>query len=298
MSTRRKRNLIGAAAIREKSRELELPMERLLTGYVMEELAVRLAESAYGDRLLLKNPDTLGLSGCARGAHRLYYACVCEEGETFSKSGFAAFLKKTVKWETVTNIEWAWRSHMEENRLIVELSAELEELKLPVELVIEPVRRDAMSHPQGSHTLRRLMETTKTVLLPTYPAWEQFMDDLGEVLTRLELIGDMAVFERLYETLGMLGFEGRPFQRELRSYCETHGIALDALRYGQMERYADYPYLEKKWNAYVKRQRRVLPAWNEVYGRLWQALSPVWDAIMQDMLYLGSWIPDLGRYLD
>ncbi len=273
-------------------------MERLLTGYVMEELAIRLASDASGSRLLLKNPDTLGLSGCARGAHRLYYAYVCAEDEIFSKAAFAAFLKKTVKWETVTNIVWAWRSHMEGNCLIVELSAELDELKLPVELVVEPLPADAVKHPKGTYTLRCLMEATKTVELPVYPAWEQLMDDLGEVLSRMELVGDMGVFLRIYETLGMISFEGRPFQRELRSDCEAQGITLDTLRYEQLERYADYPYLEKKWNAYVKRQRRTLPVWTEVYGRLWQALSPVYQAILQDVLYLGSWIPDLGRYLD
>lgn len=295
---RTRRNLIGAAAIREKSRELELSMERLLTGYVMEELAIQLAASEYGTRLLLKNPDILGLSGCGRGAHRLYYAYVCEDDESFSKAAFAAFLKKTIKWETVTNILWSWRSHMEETHLIVELEAQLDDLKLPVELSVEPIAKSRMTHPQGTYTLRRMMEATKTAELFTYPAWEQLLEDLCEVLGKLELIGDMAVYERIYELLGILSFEGRPFQKELSELCASRGIALDELRYAQMERYRNYPFLNKKWTAYVKRQRRTLPSWEELYERLWECLSPIWQAMMQDMLYLGSWIPDLGRYLD
>ena len=43
----------------EKSAELAIPMERLLAGYVMEQLAVKLSESERGERLLLKNPGIL-----------------------------------------------------------------------------------------------------------------------------------------------------------------------------------------------------------------------------------------------
>ena len=35
-----RRNLIGIAAIREKSAELDLPMERLLAVYMMEQLVL------------------------------------------------------------------------------------------------------------------------------------------------------------------------------------------------------------------------------------------------------------------
>ena len=73
---------------------------------------------------------------------------------------------------------------------------------------------------------------------------------------------------------------------------------MDEMRFAQMEQYLTYPYLIKKWNAYLKKHKKHGPVWEEVYGRFWSFLMPPWTASLQGMIYLGSWIPDLGRYLD
>lgn len=274
-------------------------MEHLLAGYVLEQLAVKLSESARGNRLLLKNPGVLGLAGLGRnGSRRLYYVYVRQPGEVFCKADFAVFLKNTIKWETETNITWSWRSRMEGSRLVVELLAILDDMRMPVELVVDAVDEGAVSYPVGEYTIRLVMENNKTCQIAVYPAQELFFDDLGEALTKLELIGDMTVYARIYETLGVLDFEGRKFQRSLEAYCTEHAITMDGTRYAQMERYQSYPYMEKKWNAYLKKQRKSAPAWDEVYGRFWSFLMPPWVASLQGMIYLGSWIADLGRYLD
>lgn len=294
-----RRNLIGKAAIQEKSTELEIPMERLLAGYVVEQLAVKLSESERGKRLLLKNTDIFGLSGYERGgSRRLYYAYVKQPGEVFGKADFAAFLKNTIKWETQTNIQWSWRSHMEGSRLIVELMAVLEDMRMPIELLIDPLDEGSPEFSAGEYPLRLLMETNKTCEIAVYPVQELLFDDLYEVLTKLELIGDMAVYERIYETLGMLNFEGRPLQKELERFFEEHGIDMDERRFAQMERYLTYPYMIKKWRSYLKKCGKTHPEWEDVYGRFWRFLMPVWSAGLEGMIYLGSWIGDLGRYLD
>lgn len=274
-------------------------MEGLLAGYVMEQLVLKLSESERGERLLLKNPGVLGMSGVGRGgSRRLYYAYVKRSDEVFRKADFAVFLKNTIKWETETNIAWSWRSHMEGSRLIVELLAVLDDMRMPVELVIDPVNEGSFCYSAGEYTVRQVMENNKTCTIAVYPAQEMFFDDLEEVLTKLELIGDMAVYARIYEMLGVLDFEGRKFQRSLEKFCEEHQIIMDEVRYAQMERYQTYPYMAKKWKAYLKKQKKSEPTWEEVYGRFWSFLMPPWAASLQGLIYLGSWIPDLGRYLD
>lgn len=294
-----KRNLIGKAALQEKSAELAIPMERLLAAYVMEQLVIRLSKSAWSDRLLLKNPGALGLSGHRRGgSHRLYYAYVKPSDEVFCKADVAVFLKNTIKWETETNINWSWRSHMEGSRLIVEMMAVLEDMRMPLELLIDPVPEGEIRYPAGSEMLRLLMETDKTCQISVYPVQELFFDDLKEVLSKLELIGDMSVYARIYETLGVLDLEGRTFQRSLEQFSGEQKIVMDEVRYAQMEGYRTYPYMIKKWKAYLKKQGKKEPSWEAVYGRFWSFLMPPWAASLQEMIYLGSWIPELGRYLD
>lgn len=279
--------------------ELAIPMERLLAAYVMEQLAVKLSQSEWGERLLLKNPGALGLSGHGTGtSHRLYYTYVKPSEGAFRKADFSIFLKNTIKWETETNIDWSWRSHMEDGRLIVELLAVLEDMRMPLELVIDPVSEEVLRYPAGTYALRFLMETNKTCQILVYPAQELLFDDLREVLTKLELIGDMAAYARIYETLGVLDLEGRKFQRSLEQFCEKKNIVMDEMRFAQMERYLTYPYLIKKWNSYLKKHKKHGPTWEEVYGRFWSFLMPPWTASLQGMIYLGSWIPELGRYLD
>lgn len=294
-----RRNLIGKTALQEKSAELDLPMERLFLGYVMEQLAVKLSESERGTQLLLKNPDVLGLSGLGKGSsHRLYYMYVKQPHDHFNKSDFAIFLKKTIKWEMQTNIVWSWRSSMEGDRLIVELLAVLDDMRMPVELIVDPVDEGSFAHAFGEYSLRLIMENNKTCTLVVYPARELFFDDLREALTKLELIGDMAVYERMYETLAILDFEGRQFQKSLEQLCLEHAIVMDEVRYRQMERYQTYPYMKKKWKSYLSKQRKRTPTWEEVYGRFWSFLMPPWDASLHEMVYLGSWMPELRRYLD
>lgn len=293
-----KRSFVGTAAIRERSKELDVPVEWLLAGYIMEQFAAKLATSARSKQLLLKNPGVLGLSGCSRGIHKLHYVYLRQTGEVFSKADFASFLKSTIKWETQTNVEWSWRSHMEDRQLVVELNAVLDDMRMPIELIVEPMDAHMLQHPAGEAAIRFVMENNKTYKVTVYPAEDQLLDDFGEVLSKLELIGDMAVYDRIYETLGLLNFEGRQFQKKLQEYCATKGIVMDAVRYAQMESYRTYPYLIKKWKTYLKKQRRPIPPWEEVYGRMWNFLMPPWEASLQGMVYLGGWIPDLGRYLD
>ena len=100
---------------------------------------------------------------------------------------------------------------MEGSRLIVELLAVLDDMRMPVELVIDPVEDGSCAYPSGEYTVRLVMENNKTCRIAVYPVQELFFDDLREALTKLELIGDMAVYERMYEALGMLDFEGRQF---------------------------------------------------------------------------------------
>lgn len=294
-----RRNLIGIAAIREKSAELDLAMERLLAVYMMEELVLHLSVSERGGRLLLKNPGVLSLNGRS-GSYQLRYVYLCADNERLTKADFAAFLKKAVKWETQTNIDWSWRSHMEieGQRLVVELNGELEGVRIPLSLVVDGMRQTDLTHEPGTYAMRLIMETDKVQPVAVYPLEEQFLDDLGEALESLELIRDMSVYERLYDALGLLSFEGRQFQKKLGQYCGERHISLDATRFAQMEHYRNYPYMNKKWQAYRKRYRKQLPDWDTVYGRFWQFLMPLWKARLQDMIYLGSWIPDLGRYLD
>lgn len=292
-------SLITTAAIEVKSKELDLPLESVLATYVMEQLAVMLAESEYGRQLLLKNPDAIGLRVCGRsGGQKLYYSYMKKQKEKFGKAGFSAILKNTIKWEKKTNIEWSWRSHLEGRELFVEVCASLDDMKVPVELVIEPMEQEQLTSKAGEMTLHQVMDNSKTSVLYLYPAEKLLMDDLREIFEKQSLIGDMSVYDRVYEILSRTSLEGRKYQTMLEEYFKTKGIPMDEVRYQQLERYANDSFMQKKWKAYLKKSRKTDPSWQEVYGRFWCFQKPLWLSSMKEIVYLGIWIPDLGRYLD
>lgn len=295
-------NLIGRVAIEAKSKELDFPMEQLLAAYVLEQLALMLAESDRGKQLLLKNPNVFGIrTSTQKKIPRLYYSYVKKPNEIFDKSSFALFLKNTIKWEKRTNILWSWRSHVEGVKLFVEIIAELDEMKVPVELIIEPIDTDQkmkITHEPKEMTLRLVMEASKTAILYLYPAEELLMDTFGEIFGKLSLIGDISVYQRVYDILEAISFEGREYQMLLEGYFKQQGRKLDEVMYEQLEKMASDSYMQKKWKAYLKKNRKTEPSWEIVYSRFWSFIKPLWSASMNEMVYLGIWIPDLGRYLD
>lgn len=292
-------NLIGQAAIESKSRELDFPLEQLLAAYVMEQLALMLAESERGRQLLLKNPNVLGIrTGGQKRINRLYYSYVKKPKEIFDKSAFAVFLKNTIKWEKRTNIIWSWRSHTENDKLFVEITAELDDMKVPVELIVEPILESQLTHSEKEMTLRLIMEVNKTAILYLYPAEELLLDALGEIFEKLTLIGDISIYYKVYEILETISFEGRKYQMMLENYFKEHERQIDVIMYEQLENMVSDSFMQKKWKVYLKKNRKAEPSWEVVYGRFWSFIKPLWTASMKEMVYLGSWIPDLGRYLD
>ena len=61
--------------------------------------------------------------------------------------------------------------------------------------------------------------------------------------------------------------------------------------------YRDYRYMKKKWNSYLKRQNQKEPVWEDVMEKILAFLQPVWEMMQQDMIFIGDWMPELGRYL-
>jgi hypothetical protein len=281
--------------MQERSRELKLPLERIYACYVKEQLAMRLAGSAEGKRFLLKNPRVLSVYESA-GSQRLNYCYALSDGETFTKADFSKDLKQILKWEQETNIEWSWRSLMKEDYLCVELLADLDGMKMPLELDVYP--RVLTENLADEYGIRLMMENDNRATIYVYSGNEQLFEDLGEVFSKLELMGDMSVYERIYDILGSMSFEGRQVWQRLEEFCREKGIGLDEVRYEQMQRYRTYPYLQKKWKSYLKTQGRKVPSWEDVYGRIWDFLSPPWEASRSGLIYLGTWIPDIRRYLD
>ncbi|MDD6038112.1 MAG: hypothetical protein PUD20_04850 [bacterium] len=293
------RNLIGKAAIWEKGTALDISAEHLLAGYVLEQLACKLAVSEIGEKLLLKNVHALGLDAYRRGnQRRLEYCILADENPSDLKSQISVLLKNTITWEQETNIDWSFRTSESDGKITVAIMATLEEMTVPIELIIEVLPASRLQHPAKEVNLRLVMENNKTQMLPAYPSEEYLLEDLAQFIERLELVSDMEVFDRLYEVLRTTGFEGRHVQKQLQSICDEKNIVMEQSRIDMMKLYPDSKYLKKRWKSYLRRENKNEVEWQSVMQTILTFLEPLWTASQNDMIYLGSWIPELLRFLD
>ena len=64
--------------------------------------------------------------------------------------------------------------------------------------------------------------------------------------------------------------------------------------------YKTYGYMKKRWNRYRKEcddLDKEEDSWENVMDLLKECFLPVWEAIERDEVFIGDWMPQLGRYL-
>ena len=57
-------------------------------------------------------------------------------------------------------------------------------------------------------------------------------------------------------------------------------------------------YMEKKWKSLLRKEKKKEPTWQEVHGLICRFLEPIWEKLMEDQIFFGDWMPQLGRFLD
>ena len=82
----------------------------------------------------------------------------------------------------------------------------------------------------------------------------------------------------------------------LNEELRRQGIVLDRKRIELFKIYKTYTYMKKRFKSYVRRKSDV--DWEEAFKRISEFLVPMMDAIVEQQIFFGDWMPNLGRYLD
>ncbi len=65
-----------------------------------------------------------------------------------------------------------------------------------------------------------------------------------------------------------------------------------------IKNYRSYSYMKKKWRRYLKSEKKSSPDWEEIVDKVVLFLSPIWDMMCKDLIFIGDWMPEVGRFLD
>ena len=108
----------------------------------------------------------------------------------------------------------------------------------------------------------------------------------------------MGAYDMVYAILCTEAVDGRHIRQMLSDACEREGIVPDKERGDVILSYRSYTYMRKRWEKYLRHQKRTEPSWESVMEVLDGFLPRIWRSICEDEVFFGDWMPGLGRFLD
>ena len=283
------------SAVKAKSEELKIPYEYLLSAFVIEEAVTAVCESDEAENFRLKNNSILSLEYYRRKAPtRLEYVILSEEELTVRN--VIHRMSKIFQNEKKAELWWKYRVEKEDEGICVYLSAKIEELQIPVQLVLEQEKEEP-SEPSHEE-LHPFLEEERSVEYLHYPMEGILAEHFIRIMRDMELINDMGSYYILYELLSKEMNSSRKVTEQIESLAKEQKIPLKKERFDMFEGYQSSSYMKKKWKSYLKKEKKKTPSFEEVMKVMIAYYRPIWDSLAEGNYYLGDWMPELMRYLD
>lgn len=167
--------------------------------------------------------------------------------------------------------------------------------RIPFELHLVPYMEHDIFPQKKSGVSIATEETFTYQMLPP----EDYLSlAIYEILKDLELIKDLSWYKEVYETLHRESVVGRKVWENLNRLLKEYPIPSLEKRLDTLISYKDYGYMKRRWKSQGKRVQEVYPDWKEVIGLLEVFLTPIFEGVLKDEIFLGDWMPELLRYLD
>lgn len=283
------------SAVKAKSEELKIPYENLLSAFVIEEAVTAVCESDEAENFRLKNNSILSLEYYRRKAPtRLEYVILSEEELTVRN--VIHRMSKIFQNEKKAELWWKYRVEKEDEGICVYLSVKIEELQIPVQLVLEQEKEEPLE--PSREELHPFLEEERSVEYLHYPMEGILAEHFIRIMRDMELINDMGSYYVLYELLSKEMNSSRKVTEQIESLAKEQKIPLKKERFGMFEGYQSSSYMKKKWKSYLKKEKKKTPSFEEVMKVMIAYYRPMWDSLAEGNYYLGDWMPELMRYLD
>lgn len=283
------------SAVKAKSEELKIPYENLLSAFVIEEAVMAFCGSDEAENFRLKNNNILSLEYYRRKAPtRLEYMILSEEELTVRN--VIHRMSRIFQNEKKAELWWKYRVEKEDEGICVYLSAKIEELQIPVQLVLEQEKEEP-SDPSHEE-LHPFLEEERSVEYLHYPMEGILAEHFIRIMRDMELINDIGSYYILYELLSKEMNSSRKVTEQIESLAKEQKIPLKKERFDMFEGYQSSSYMKKKWKSYLKKEKKKTPSFEEVMKVMIAYYRPIWDSLAEGNYYLGDWMPELMRYLD
>ncbi|MEE3379542.1 MAG: hypothetical protein VZR29_04585 [Lachnospiraceae bacterium] len=289
--------------LEEVAKKDNIPFRTILESYLTEAVICRIDETSIGDSMFLMNDSVLG-NEILPPQKKLIYT-EAENSRIRPKDGFVAgqslsqtFLEDL--WKCIADELLAIGFHLEQGEDWISYSEDCGMLNLKISLLdirtsfsIE-IRRGKKEDLYPVRRSKKKFLCEEEYSYNHYPIEEEAALHMAEILNKLELLQDMEEYYSLYRILKEEPLEGRRVQDLFQNAWK------DTFREETKDffiSYGDYPFMRKKWNRVMKKYPRA-EDWKTTHALIAAFILPIWDSTAQDQIFLDSWMPALGRYLE
>ena len=170
-----------------------------------------------------------------------------------------------------------------------------EPYRIPFELHLIPFPGHEVFPQKKSGTM---IGTQENFTYQMFPPEEYLSLAFYEIIKDLELIKDMSWYKEVYEVLCKEPVDGRKVWENMNRLTREYPIPSFEKRLDTFSSYKDYGYMKRRWKSQSKRMMEPYPQWKEVIELLTAFFAPIFEGVLKDEVFLGDWMPELGRYLD
>ena len=284
--------MINKGNIKEKSEQLNIPFKNLLSAAVCEIVIELLANGKYCNELYLCNSAEFksdvykDLCIC-----NIYYEYVRDLDDKMAILYMRDILKEIMAKGALEGM--AVNGSVGETGISLKIT--VDDMYIPINLYF---KKHGASHEPEKISLELIAYGNRKVDVLINPKEEELSKHLLEIIDKLELINNMDHYYDAYEILTSNPVNGRKVKDRLTELVKEKGIVIDDSRLNMLKSYGDYTYMKRKWKVELRQKKKSEPQWSDVNNCLMNFLSPIWDAMEKNMVFLGDWMPQLKRFLD
>lgn len=284
--------MINKGNIKEKSEQLNIPFKNLLSAAVCEIVIELLANGKYCNELYLCNSaefkSDVYKDLCISN---IYYEYVRELDDKMAILYMRDILKEIMAKGALEGM--VVNGSVGETGISLKIT--IDDMYIPINLYF---KKHGASHEPEKITLELIAYGNRKVDVLINPKEEELSKHLLEIIDKLELINNMDHYYDAYEILTSNPVNGRKVKDRLNELVKEKDIVIDDTRLNMLKSYGDYTYMKRKWKVELRQKKKSEPQWSDVNNCLINFLSPIWDAMEKNMVFLGDWMPQLKRFLD
>lgn len=284
--------MINKGNIKEKSEQLNIPFKNLLSAAVCEIVIELLANGKYCNELYLCNSaefkSDVYKDLCISN---IYYEYVRDLDDKMAILYMRDILKEIMAKGALEGM--VVNGSVGETGISLKIT--IDDMYIPINLYF---KKHGASHEPEKITLELIAYGNRKVDVLINPKEEELSKHLLEIIDKLELINNMDHYYDAYEILTSNPVNGRKVKDRLNELVKEKEIVIDDTRLNMLKSYGDYTYMKRKWKVELRQKKKSEPQWSDVNNCLINFLSPIWEAMEKNMVFLGDWMPQLKRFLD